>query len=115
VVRAVAERYVVAETMPAAPTAVSRSIGGVYRPAILATTTVERAGYLFLDTPSMGHGAFEVRDGPQAGLRLGVFESAEPAADRDGRDAGDPGPALSLAGIVAVVLLWHYRLLDFQL
>jgi hypothetical protein len=71
----------------------------VYRPALLSTTTVERAGNLFLDTPvrsavdgtvtihapgalgtitayPTGDGGFEVREGSQAGLRLGFVTNA---------------------------------------
>jgi uncharacterized membrane protein YidH (DUF202 family) len=95
VVRAFVERYFVpdmhqgqASTQPELP-------DGIYRPEILSTGTVERAGFLFLDTPvrtsatgtitmhapgglgtiiaeSIGDDAFEVRAGPQAGLRMGL-------------------------------------------
>jgi CubicO group peptidase (beta-lactamase class C family) len=97
VVRAFVERYFVGDTAPA-PVAASQSFNGVYRPGLLSTTTVERAGYLFLDTPvrSTSGGitirapgalgtivaypirddGFEVREGPQAGLRLGFVRDA---------------------------------------
>jgi CubicO group peptidase (beta-lactamase class C family) len=93
-VRAFVQRYFVARIPAVRPTA-SSSIDGVYRPALLGTTTVERAGYLFLDTHvrstpdgnvvmrapgglgtviahPIGSDLFEVRDGPHAGMRLGV-------------------------------------------
>lgn len=97
VVRAFAERYFVRDTAPA-PIAAPQAFNGVYRPALLSTTTIERAGYLFLDTPvrSTGGGlaihapaglgtlvaypttdaGFEVREGPQAGLRVGFLDAA---------------------------------------
>ena len=97
VVRAFAERYLVRDTAPA-PVAVLQAFNGVYRPALLSTTTIERGGYLFLDTPvrSTGGGlaihgpaglgtlvaypttdaGFEVREGPQAGLRVGFLDGA---------------------------------------
>ncbi|MEX2179558.1 MAG: serine hydrolase domain-containing protein [Gemmatimonadaceae bacterium] len=97
VVRAFVERYYVGDTARA-PMAAPQSFSGVYRPALLSTTTVERAGYLFLDTPvrstssgitihapgalgniaafPIGGDAFEVREGAQAGLRLGFVGSA---------------------------------------
>lgn len=98
VVRAFVERYFVGDTTPG-PVAASHSFNGVYRPALLSTSTVERAGYLFLDTPVLsqwdggvtmraqgalgtitaypiGDDAFEVRAGPQAGLRLGFVSVA---------------------------------------
>jgi CubicO group peptidase (beta-lactamase class C family) len=94
VVRGFVQRYF-ADTAPAARTTRAPSLDGVYRPALLSATTVERAGYLLLDTRvrstadgsivmhapgglgtviahPIGPEAFEVRDGPQAGLRLGV-------------------------------------------
>ncbi|MDQ3697201.1 MAG: beta-lactamase family protein [Gemmatimonadota bacterium] len=99
VVRDFVERYYVADT-PTLEATASRGIAGVYRPALLSTTTVERAGYLLLDTPvrftaggnvtmhapgglgtviahPTGDGAFEVRTGPQADLRLGFIEHAD--------------------------------------
>lgn len=98
VVRGFVERYYVAG-IPRPQATPSHGIAGVYRPALLSTTTVERAGYLLLDTPvrstaggnvtmhapgglgtviahPIGDGAFEVRTGPQADLRLGFFEHA---------------------------------------
>jgi CubicO group peptidase (beta-lactamase class C family) len=100
VVRAFAERYLVPDTVSVARATPLPSIDGIYRPGLLGTTTVERAGNLFLDTPvrvtqdghitmqapgglgtitayPIGADAFEVREGPQAGLRLGFVESAE--------------------------------------
>jgi hypothetical protein len=96
VVRAFVERYLVRDTLhgPASPR--SKLVDGIYRPEILSTTTVERAGFLFLDTPvrtnangtitmrapgglgtitahAIGDDAFEVRAGPQADLRLGFL------------------------------------------
>jgi len=50
VVRAFVERYFVRDTPTVLPTG-SHAIDGVYRPALLSTTTVERADYVFLDTP----------------------------------------------------------------
>lgn len=93
VVRAFAQRYFARDSVASGARA-SLPVAGVYRPALLGTTTVERAGYLFLDTPvrstpngsvtmrapgrlgritahPIGNGAFEVREGSQAGLRLG--------------------------------------------
>jgi len=98
VVRAFVKRYVAGDT-PAAPAGASHAVAGIYRPALLSTTTIERAGYLFLDTPvrstveggvtmhapgglgtiiafPIGNDAFEVRDGSQAGLRLGFLGDA---------------------------------------
>ncbi len=97
VVRAFVERYFVGDAAPA-PIATSQSFNGVYQPALLGTTTVERAGYLFLDTPvrstggsitihglgalgtivayPIGDDGFEVRKGSQAGLRLGFVRNS---------------------------------------
>lgn len=98
VVRAFAERYFTADAPPE-PAPAAPPSEGVYRPALLGTTTVERAGYLFLDTPvrstatggillqapgtlgtitaqAIGDGLYEVQDGPQASLRLGFVEAA---------------------------------------
>jgi CubicO group peptidase (beta-lactamase class C family) len=97
VVRTFVERYFVGASAAAPPVA-TQSFAGVYRPALLSTTTVERVGYLFLDTPvgSTNGGitirapgalgtilayptrdeAFEVREGPQAGLRLAFVRDA---------------------------------------
>ncbi|HXG54832.1 MAG TPA: serine hydrolase domain-containing protein [Vicinamibacterales bacterium] len=100
VVRAFVDRYFARDTEPAAAGAAAHSIDGIYRPALLSTTTVERAGYIFLDTPvrsnadgsvtmhapgglgritahPIANDAFEVRNGPQAGLRLGFVEHAD--------------------------------------
>ncbi|HXV86745.1 MAG TPA: serine hydrolase domain-containing protein [Gemmatimonadales bacterium] len=101
VVRGFAQRYFAGDA-PVSPTAARRpgNVNGVYRPALLATTTVERAGYLLLDTPvrlardgnvsvhapgglgtvlahPAGGDVFEVREGPQAGLRFGVVATAD--------------------------------------
>jgi CubicO group peptidase (beta-lactamase class C family) len=92
-VRGFVERYLVPET-DAAPQPASPVVDGVYRPLLLGTTAVERAGYLLLDTRvttaagggltmrapgglgtitarPIGGGAYEVGGGPHAGLRLG--------------------------------------------
>lgn len=98
VVRAFVGRYFVSDAQPnAAPP--SRPVTGIYRPALLGTTTVERAGYLFLDTSvrstadgaitmrapgafgtvtayPIGNDAFEVREGRHEGLRLGFTGNA---------------------------------------
>ncbi|MCA1563597.1 MAG: beta-lactamase family protein, partial [Acidobacteria bacterium] len=125
VVRAFVERYFVPDSDPATLAAASDSIDGIYRPALLATTTVERAGYLFLDTSvratvdgsitmhapgglgtitahPIGNEAFEVREGPQAGLRLGFVEHA------------DGSPRLAMGGtlldpVVFTRLTWWER------
>jgi hypothetical protein len=98
VVREFVKRYYVADTATA-EAAASPGLAGVYRPALLSTTTVERAGYLLLDTPvrltggnvtmhapgglgtviahPTGDGGFQVRTGPQADLRLGFIERAD--------------------------------------
>jgi CubicO group peptidase (beta-lactamase class C family) len=98
VVRAFVQRYFAGDTVRV-PVAAAHSVTGVYRPALLSTTTVERAGNLFLDTPvrsavdgtvtihapgalgtitayPTGDGGFEVREGSQAGLRLGFVTNA---------------------------------------
>ncbi len=98
VVRAFVERYFVADTVVLQPTT-SLGVTGLYRPELLSTSTVERAGYFLLDTPvqfagdstvtmrapgglgtfvgrQIGNDVFEVRDGPQTDLRLGFFRNA---------------------------------------
>lgn len=100
IVRAFVERYVAPDMVEVTPTATLESIDGVYRPELLSTTTVERAGYLILDSPVrttapgtitmrapgglgaltayfIGDGVFEVREGAQAGLRLGFVSNQE--------------------------------------
>ena len=124
VVRTFVERYFVGDAL-AVPVAAPRSVAGIYRPALLSTTTVERAGYLFLDTPirskvdggvtmhapgalgmitayPIGNDAFEVREGSQAGLRLGFVG-----------DAGQP-PRMAMGGtlldpVVFSRLQWWQR------
>ena len=101
VVRAFVQRYFIRDSEPARTTTSSspRSVEGIYRPALLGTTTVERAGYLFLDTPvrssadggvtvhvpgglgtltayPVGDDVFEVREGPQADMRFGFVAAA---------------------------------------
>jgi CubicO group peptidase (beta-lactamase class C family) len=96
VIRGFVERYLEPDPVPAStPPALTEE--GIFRPQILSTTTVERAGYMFLDTPlhraaggtmtlqapgglgtitaaPSGGGLFIVRDGAQAGMRLGFVE-----------------------------------------
>ena len=91
----------------------SHALAGTYRPLLLATTTVERLGYLFLDTPveitadgavmlrapgelgtlraePAGNNAFEVREGPQAGLRIGFLDGEGPTRIALGGTLLDP-------------------------
>jgi CubicO group peptidase (beta-lactamase class C family) len=94
VIQAFVQRYFTPDSGPAGATSTAE-VGGVYRPLILGTSTVERAGYMMLDTPArvqndgrlsmtvpgglgrlvaepIGEGLFEVRVGSQAGLRIGL-------------------------------------------
>jgi uncharacterized membrane-anchored protein len=100
VIREFVRRYLPADTDLVAPRA-SHGVAGVYRPLLLSTTTVERLGYLFLDTrvqiepdgrltlhapgelgtvraEPIGEGVFEVHDGPQAGLRIEFVAGSSP-------------------------------------
>ena len=100
VIREFARRYLPPNSASGTSSAVV-GIAGTYQPMLLSTTTVERLGYLLLDSrvqvdgegsltlsapgglgivraQPAGQNLFEVPDGPQTGLRIGFLGDASP-------------------------------------
>jgi CubicO group peptidase (beta-lactamase class C family) len=119
VIREFARRYLAPDTIPVVPDS-SAAVAGVYRPMLLSTTTVERVGYLALDVPvrvaedgsvtlrapgelgtvraqPAGGSVFEVRNGPQAGLRIGFGSGDGPVRIALGGTLLDPVTLIRLS------------------